>query len=145
LFARGGVEHVLEVEFEDGSLLGNGDGCADALGDFAHDGVDNEIHATGDPDAVLEWEEVLGKAGGVDPREVTSQLTSFTVTSSERAKFLGVVVVVFVECEEVIGDKGFAEFGREEVAEDEGVKVAQEVEAGEGRIAGRGAVGDVDE
>jgi hypothetical protein len=57
-----------------------------------------------------------------------------------------VVVVVFVECEEVIGDKGLAEFGREEVAKDEGVKVAQEVgEVGEGRIVGRGAVGNVDE
>jgi hypothetical protein len=145
LLARGRVEHVLEIEFEDGSLLGSGDGSADTLGDFAHDGVDNKIHATGDPYAVLEWEEVLGKAGGVDPREVTSQLTSFTVTGSERAKFLRVVVVVFVECEEVIGDKGLAEFGREEVAKDEGVKVAQEVEAGEGRIAGRGAVGNADE
>jgi hypothetical protein len=75
LFTRGRVKHILEIEFEDGSLLGSGDGSADTLGDFSHDGVDNKIHATGDPDAVLEGEEVLGKAGGVDPRDVTSQLT----------------------------------------------------------------------
>jgi hypothetical protein len=117
-FAGSGVEHVNEIELEDGCQKGFSGINADTSKNLAHKRMDDDVSSTGNANGKLVGKEIGSETRGVDASNVTAKKPALTIAKSDRAKFLRMVRKVFVKCHEIVASESFAKVRWELVAED---------------------------